>query len=67
MIKLMEFSYNNSYHSRIGMAHFEALYGRKGRSPLYWNKVGERPVIGLEFVEQTVEKIKAIQQRLRIA
>ncbi|GKF68449.1 reverse transcriptase domain-containing protein, partial [Tanacetum coccineum] len=38
---LVEFSYNNSYHASIKAAPFEALYGRKCRSPVCWNEVGE--------------------------
>ncbi|KAI3811088.1 hypothetical protein L1987_20804 [Smallanthus sonchifolius] len=33
-LTLIEFSYNNSYHTSINMAPFEALYGRKCRSPI---------------------------------
>jgi hypothetical protein len=36
-----EFSYNNSYQASLKMAPFEALYGRKCRTPLYWNQTGE--------------------------
>jgi transposase InsO family protein len=36
-----EFSYNNSYQQRLKMAPFEALYGRKCRTPLFWNQIGE--------------------------
>nr|GEX88714.1 reverse transcriptase domain-containing protein [Tanacetum cinerariifolium] len=43
---LVEFSYNNSYHSSVRCASFEALYGRKRRSPILWAEVGERkPVL----------------------
>ena len=45
-LHLIEFSYNNSYHSSIQMAPFEALYGRKCRSPVYWDEVGERKLLG---------------------
>nr|GEU38863.1 reverse transcriptase domain-containing protein [Tanacetum cinerariifolium] len=38
---LVEFSYNNSYHASINVAPYEALYGRKCRSPVCWAKVGE--------------------------
>ncbi|MCI70769.1 retrotransposon protein, partial [Trifolium medium] len=41
-LHLIEFSYNNSYHASIGMAPYEALYGRKCRTPLCWTKVGDR-------------------------
>ena len=41
-LPLVEFAYNNSYHSSIGMAPYEALYGRRCRSPLCWTEVGEK-------------------------
>ncbi|GKF68860.1 putative reverse transcriptase domain-containing protein, partial [Tanacetum coccineum] len=41
-LPLVEFSYNNSYHDSIKAAPFEALYGRKCRSPVYWAEVGDR-------------------------
>nr|GEY78709.1 reverse transcriptase domain-containing protein [Tanacetum cinerariifolium] len=47
---LVEFSYNNSYHSSVRCASFEALYGRKCHSPIMWVEVGERQLIGLELV-----------------
>ena len=40
-LPLIEFSYNDSYHASIDMPPYEALYGRKCRSPLYWDEVGE--------------------------
>ena len=46
------------------MPPYEALYGRKCRSPLYWDKVGERRVLGPELVQQTQEKVDLIRQRL---
>ncbi|GJU74628.1 putative reverse transcriptase domain-containing protein [Tanacetum coccineum] len=39
-LPLLEFSYNNSYHASIKAAPFEALYGQKCRSPIYWAEVG---------------------------
>ena len=63
-LPLVEFSYNNSYHASIGMPPYEALYGRKCRSPVYWEEVGERKVLGPELVQQTKEKIEIIRKRL---
>ena len=37
-----KFSYNNSYQSSLKMAPFEALYGRRCRTPLSWDEVGDR-------------------------
>jgi len=50
MFHLVEFTYNNSYHSSIGMAPYEALYGRRCRTPLCWNQDGESLVLGPEFL-----------------
>ena len=41
-LPLMEFAYNNSYQASIEMTHYEALYGRKCRTPVCWDEVGER-------------------------
>ena len=49
-LALMEFAYNNSYQASIEMAPFEALYGRKCRTPVCWEEVGERRLVGLELV-----------------
>ena len=40
-LPLVEFAYDNNFHSRIGMAPYEAIYGRKCRSPICWTEVGE--------------------------
>ena len=66
-LPLIEFTYNNSFHSSIGMAPFEALYGRRCRTPLCWYESGESAVVGPEIVQQTTEKIKMIQDKMRIA
>ena len=56
-LSLMEFAYNNSYQSSIGMAPFEALYGRKCCTLVCWDEVGERRLIGPELVQITLDKI----------
>ena len=63
----MEFAYNNSYQVSIGMAPYEALYGRKCRTPVCWDEVGERKLVGPEIVQVTCDKIKVIRDRLKIA
>jgi len=45
-LPLIEFTYNNSFHSSIGMALFEALYGRRCRTPLCWFESGESALLG---------------------
>ncbi|GJU32816.1 putative reverse transcriptase domain-containing protein [Tanacetum coccineum] len=64
---LVEFSYNNSYHSSVRCAPFEALYGRKCRSPIMWAEVGEGQLIGPELVQETTENISQIKDRLKAA
>ncbi|GJZ05429.1 putative reverse transcriptase domain-containing protein [Tanacetum coccineum] len=64
---LVEFSYNNSYHASIKAAPFEALYGRKCRSPVCWAEVGEVQLTGPELVQETTEKIIQIKQRMQVA
>ncbi|XP_060202389.1 uncharacterized protein LOC132630808, partial [Lycium barbarum] len=63
-LPLIEFSYNNSYHASIGMAPFEALYGRRCISPIGWFEVGEAELLGPDLVYQAIEKVKLIQERL---
>ncbi|GKF94771.1 putative reverse transcriptase domain-containing protein, partial [Tanacetum coccineum] len=64
---LVEFSYNISYHSSVRCALFEALYGRKCRSPIMWAEVGEGQLIGPELVQETTNKISQIKDRLKVA
>ena len=66
-LALMEFAYNNSYHSSIGMAPYEGLYGRQCRTPLCWREVGKRRLIDPELVQLTAEKIDVIRERLKTA
>nr|GFA16176.1 reverse transcriptase domain-containing protein [Tanacetum cinerariifolium] len=56
-LPLVEFSYNNSYHATIKAASFEALYGRKCRSPVCWTEVGEAQILGPKLIQETTEKI----------
>ena len=58
---LAEFSYNNSYQASIKMAPFEALYGRKCRTPLNWIEPGERRYFGIDFVNKAEEQVRVIQ------
>ncbi|KAD4889453.1 hypothetical protein E3N88_21526 [Mikania micrantha] len=66
-LPLVEFSYNNSYHTSIKCAPFEALYGRKCRSPVCWSEVGENRIIGPELIQETTDKIALIQERIKAA
>jgi hypothetical protein len=80
-IHLVEFAYNNSFQASIGMAPYEALYGRPCRSPLCWVGAGESTVVrgqtdsttgelvmmGPELIAETTEKIVLIRQRMKTA
>nr|GEZ67796.1 putative reverse transcriptase domain-containing protein [Tanacetum cinerariifolium] len=66
-LPLVEFSYNNSYHTSIKAAPFEALYGRKCRSPVCWTEVGEAQLTGPEIIHETTEKIVQIKSRIQAA
>ena len=66
-LEIMEFAYNNSYQTSIDMAPFEALYGRKCRTPVCWDEVGGRRLVGPELVQITSEKVKVVRDNLKIA
>ncbi|GJU23300.1 putative reverse transcriptase domain-containing protein [Tanacetum coccineum] len=64
-LPLVEFSYNNSYHTSIKATPFEALYGQKCRSPICWAEVGDAQLTGPEIVHETTKKIIQIKQRIQ--
>nr|GEW05547.1 putative reverse transcriptase domain-containing protein [Tanacetum cinerariifolium] len=66
-LPLVEFSYNNSYHASIKVAPYEALYGRKCRSPVCWAEVGEEQLTSPEMIQETTKKIILINQRIQAA
>jgi hypothetical protein len=66
-LPFVEFSYNNNFKASLRMAPFEALYGRKCRTPLAWSKVGERTLFGPAIIEEAEEKVEKVRENLRIA
>ena len=66
-LPLIEFSYNNSYHSTIGMEPFEVLYGKRCRSPVGWFEVGESSILGPYIIHETMEKVRMSRGRLTTA
>ena len=66
-IPLVEFVYNNSFQSSIGMAPYKALYGRKCRTLLCWTEFSEKKVTGPDLIQETEEKAKMIKERLKVA
>ncbi|GJS94974.1 putative reverse transcriptase domain-containing protein [Tanacetum coccineum] len=67
LFKLSRTCMYNSYHASIKAAPYEALYGRKCRSPVCWVEVGEAQLTGLELIQETTEKIVLIKQRMQAA
>ncbi|GJX51034.1 putative reverse transcriptase domain-containing protein [Tanacetum coccineum] len=66
-LPLVEFLYNNSYHTSIKVASFEALYGQKCRSPVCWDKVRYIQLIGPEIIHEITEKIVQIKSHIQVA
>jgi len=65
VLPLIEFTYNNNFHASIDMAPYEALYGRKCRTPLCWYQDGEAVLVRPELLEQTTEKVKMERDRIQ--
>ncbi|GJW78382.1 putative reverse transcriptase domain-containing protein [Tanacetum coccineum] len=66
-LPLVEFSYNNSYHTSIKAAPFEALYGQKCRSPVCWAKVGDSQLTGPEIIHEIIKKIIQVKSCIQAA
>ncbi|WVZ97932.1 hypothetical protein U9M48_043432 [Paspalum notatum var. saurae] len=66
-LPLAEFAYNNSYQKSLDMAPFEALYGRRCRTPLNWSEPGERVTFGPDLVTQAEEQVRFIHSNLKRA
>ena len=66
-LAVIEFAYNNSYQASIEMAPFKALRGRKCKTSVCWNEVGERRLVDPELVQITAEKVKVVRDNLKKA
>nr|GEU47034.1 ATP-dependent DNA helicase PIF1-like [Tanacetum cinerariifolium] len=66
-LPLVKFSHNNSYHTSIKVASFEALYDQKCRSPICWAEVGDAQLTSLEIVHETIKRIIQIKKRIQAA
>jgi len=64
-LPLIEFTYNNNFRSSIGMAPFEVLYGRRCGTPLCWYETDESALLGPDVVQETTEKVKMIQEKMK--
>ena len=65
-LALCDFAYNNSFHSAINMAPFEALYGRSCRTSVRWEELGTRSFHGPTIIAETAEKVQKVRERLKI-
>jgi hypothetical protein len=66
-LSYVEFSYNNSYQESLKMVPFEMLYGRRCRTPLFWNEMGERRVFGPDILEEAEKQVHMVRENLRVA
>ena len=58
---MLEFTYNNGYHASLKMSPFEALYGRKCRTPVRWDNPVNRIIIGPEMIKDIEEQVAKIR------
>ncbi|KAG8501385.1 hypothetical protein CXB51_003461 [Gossypium anomalum] len=66
-LPLIEFAYNNSFQSSIKMAPYEALYGHKCRTPLFWTKLSKSKIFGVDLIKDAEQKVKVIRESLKVA
>ena len=66
-LSLVEFAYNNNYQSTIKMAPFKFLYGRLCWTPLIWDRLKDKVLVGLEVIQEMEEKMQTIRQRIKEA
>jgi len=66
-LSFAEFSYNNSYQASLKMSPFEALYGRKCRTPLMRSEVGERTLFGPDIIREAEEQVGQLRENLKAA
>jgi transposase InsO family protein len=62
-----EFSYNNFYQKSLKMSTFKVLYGRKCRTPLFWNEPGENHVFGPEILREVERQVQVVRENLQLA
>ncbi|WVZ70434.1 hypothetical protein U9M48_019105 [Paspalum notatum var. saurae] len=62
-----EFSYNNSYQASLKKSPFEALYGKRCRTPLFWNQTGEKQLFGSDIIQDAEQQLWIVQENLRVA
>jgi hypothetical protein len=66
-LSYVEFSYNNSYQKSLKLAPFEMLYGRRCQTPLFWNEIGERNIIGPDILQEAVKQVRMVRENMWVA
>jgi hypothetical protein len=66
-LPLVEFAYNNTFHSSIRMPPYEALYGRPCKTSLSWDRLEYRVTVEPELMQEMEEQVIHIRQRLKEA
>ena len=66
-LHLVEFAYNNGQQASLGMSPYEALYGRRCRTPATWDNPVNRVVLGLEFLKEMEQEVIKIRKNLIVA
>ena len=66
-LPLVEFSYNNNFHSSIGRPPYETLYGRPCKIPLSSDRIEDRVTVGMESIQDMEGQVIQIRQRLKEA
>eukprot|EP00253_Pinus_taeda_P012641 PITA_12641 len=66
-LHLVEFSYNNGYHTSTQMSPFEVMYGRKCRTPINWGGPEDKLNLGPEMLKEMEEMVKKVRMNLKAA
>ena len=64
-LHLVEFAYNNGYHSSTQMSPFEVMYGRKFRTPASWGGPEDKLMLGLEMLKEMEKMVKKVRSNLK--
>ena len=66
-LHLVEFAYNNGYHSSLKMSPFEAMYGRKCNTPISWDNPTGRVIVGPKLLKDMQDQMVKIKKNLKVA
>ena len=66
-LHLADFAYNNEYQTSAKMSPFEVLYGRKCRTPVTWDSLADRLMLGLDLLKDLEQLVSKVQVNLKEA